>query len=97
MIVEDEHIALGIRTVTAIQNTNSRWGAGTEDARPPPLDMEEGPSSPPLDAEGDRRSPDSEEELTMVDDGEGAPPREPAKPAATYRSTIKHGGEIADG
>jgi hypothetical protein len=27
MIVEDEHIALGIRTVTAIQNTNSRWGS----------------------------------------------------------------------
>jgi hypothetical protein len=59
--------------------------------------MEEGPSSPPLDAKGDRRSPDSEEELTVVVDGEGAPPREPAKPAATYQSTIERGGEIADG
>jgi len=59
--------------------------------------MEEERSSPPIDTEGDRRSPDSEEELTVEVDGGGAPPREPAKPAAIYRSTIERGGEIANG
>ena len=82
-------------------------GATTEEERSPSLDSD-GERNPPdrdRETEEERGTPeDPEEELTIVVDGEGAlpqegaPPRELAKPAATYWSTRERaGGVMADG
>ena len=45
--------------------------------------MTEDPRPPPLETEAERRSPDPENELTVVVEGDGALPPEFPKPAAT--------------